>query len=74
MVSRLLFGSPGTKSHLDVVTIKRCKEYYMGEGGGFPRVRAVVNLVSPKLHVACPNTKGVPKCVLINFLVSLIFK
>ncbi len=28
----------------------------MGEGGGFPRVRAVVNLVSPELPVACPVT------------------
>jgi hypothetical protein len=32
----------------------------MGEGGGFPRVRAVLNLVSPKLPVACPSTKGAP--------------
>jgi hypothetical protein len=30
----------------------------MGEGGGFPRVRAMVSLVSPKLPVVCPNTKG----------------
>jgi len=31
-----------------------------GEGDGFPRVRAVVNQVSPRLLVACPNTKSVP--------------
>jgi len=31
----------------------------MGEGGGFPQVRAVVSLVNPKSLVACPNTKGV---------------
>jgi len=31
----------------------------MGEGGGFPRVRAVVNQVSPRLPVACPNAKSV---------------
>jgi hypothetical protein len=30
---------------LDVAPAERCKEYYMGEGGGFPRVRAVVSLV-----------------------------
>jgi hypothetical protein len=32
----------------------------MGEGGGFPRVWAVLSQVSPKLPVACPSTKGVP--------------
>jgi hypothetical protein len=30
-----------------------------GEGGGFPRVRAVVSQVSPRLLVACPNTENV---------------
>jgi hypothetical protein len=59
-VSGLLFGSPRTKNHLDVALAERCKVYYMGEGGGFPRVRVVVSLVSPKLPVACPSTKGVP--------------
>ncbi len=44
----------------------------MGEGGGFPRVRAVVSLVSPKLPMACPNTKGVPECELTNLLVGLM--
>jgi hypothetical protein len=27
------------------------REYYMGEGGGFPWVRAVVSLVNPELPV-----------------------
>jgi hypothetical protein len=36
----------------------------MGEGGGFLRVRAVVSLVSPRLPVACPSTKGAPECEL----------
>jgi hypothetical protein len=54
----LLFGSPRTKSHLDVALAERCRVYYMGEGGGFRRVRAVVSLVSPKSPVACPSTKG----------------
>jgi hypothetical protein len=45
-ISRLQLGSPGKKSHLDVASAKRCRKYYMGEGGGFPRVRAVVSLVS----------------------------
>jgi hypothetical protein len=44
----------------------------MGEGGGFPRVRAVVSFVSPRLLVACLNTKGVPKCELTNLLVGLM--
>jgi hypothetical protein len=30
---------------LDVASVERCREYYMGEGGGFPQVRAVVSLV-----------------------------
>jgi hypothetical protein len=68
-VSRLLLGSPGIKNHLDVGAVERHKEYYMGEGGGFPRVRAVVNLVSPESPVACPNTKGAPESVLTNLLV-----
>jgi len=37
-VSRLLLGKPGTKSHSDVGAVERHKIYYMGEGGGFPRV------------------------------------
>jgi hypothetical protein len=60
VVLGLPFRSPGTKSHLDVTLVKRCRVYYIGEGGGFPRVRAMVSLVSPKSPMACPNTKGVP--------------
>jgi len=37
--------SPGKKSHLDVASAESCRVYYMGEGGGFPRVQAVVSLV-----------------------------
>jgi hypothetical protein len=44
-VPGLQLGSPGKKSHLDVVSAERRREYYMGEGGGFPRVRAVVCLM-----------------------------
>jgi hypothetical protein len=46
-ISRLQLGSPGKKSHLDVVSAESCKEYYKGEGGGFPRVWAVVSQMSP---------------------------
>jgi hypothetical protein len=46
-VSGLHLGSPGKKSHMDVASTRSCREYYKGEGGGFPRVRAVVCRVSP---------------------------
>jgi hypothetical protein len=35
-ISGLQLGSPEKKSHLDVVSTGRRREYYMGEGGGFP--------------------------------------
>jgi hypothetical protein len=55
-------GSPscGTKSHLDVATVEKCRVYYKGEGGGFPQVQAVVSLVSLRLPVAHPNINSAP--------------
>jgi hypothetical protein len=50
-ISGLQLESPGKKSHLDVALIERCREHYMGEGGGFPRVRAMVSLV-------CQSARG----------------
>jgi hypothetical protein len=50
-ISGLHFGSPKNLCHLDVASTGSCKVYYMGEGGGFPRVRAVVSLV-------CPSARG----------------
>jgi hypothetical protein len=44
-VSGLQLGSPGKKSHSDVASAVRRREYYMGEGGGFPWVQAVVSQV-----------------------------
>jgi hypothetical protein len=44
-ISRLAFGNPGTKSHLDVGPVERCRVYYKGEGDGFPQVWAMVSLV-----------------------------
>jgi hypothetical protein len=29
-------GVPGKKNHLDVASVRSCREYYKGEGGGFP--------------------------------------
>jgi hypothetical protein len=37
-----------------------------GEGGGFPRVQAMVSLMSPKSPVVRPSTKGAPKSELTN--------
>jgi hypothetical protein len=59
-ILRLPFGNPGTKCHLDVGSVERHKIYYKEEGGGFPQVRVVVNLVSPSLPVAHLSTKSVP--------------
>jgi len=71
-ISGLHFGSPEKKCHLDASATMRCREYYMGEGGGFPRIQAVVSQVSPRLPMACPSTKGAPKCELTNLLVGLM--
>ncbi len=70
IVLGLLLGNSETKSHSNVGVGERHWKYYMGEGGGFPRIRAVVGLVSPKLLVACPNTKGAPESDLTNLLVG----
>jgi hypothetical protein len=43
---------------LDVAPMERRKIYYKGEGGGFPQVRAVVNLMTPRLPMARPSTKS----------------
>jgi hypothetical protein len=71
-ISGLIFESPEKKCHLNVASPESCREYYMGEGGGFPRVRAVVSQMSPVLPVACPSTKGAPECELTNLLVGLM--
>jgi len=57
-ILKLPFESPETKCHLDVGLVERHIVYYKGEGGGFPQVRAVVNLVSPSLPMARPNIKS----------------
>ncbi len=71
-VSRLLLGSPRTKSHSNVGAVGRHKEYYMEEGGGFPQVQGMVSLVSLELLTACPSTEGVLECDLTNLLVGLM--
>ncbi len=42
------------------------------EGGGFPRVRAVVSLVSPESPMACPSTTSAVEVELTNLLVGLM--
>jgi hypothetical protein len=74
-ISRLPLGSPRTKSHLDVAPMESYRVYYMGEGGGFPRIRPVGNLMSPESPVACPSTKGAPESELTHsWLVECRFK
>jgi hypothetical protein len=72
IISGLHFGSPRKKCHSDASAAVRRREYYIGEGGGFPRVRAMVSQVSPGLPVACLSTKGVPECKPTNLLVGLM--
>ncbi len=59
-VSGLQFGSLGKKCHSDASAAERHGEYYMGEGGGFLQVWAMVSQMSPRLPMVCPNTKSVP--------------
>jgi hypothetical protein len=59
-ISGLPFGTLKKKCHLDVGLMERRKIYYKGEGGGFPQVWVVMNLVSPNLPVGHPSTKSAP--------------
>jgi len=56
-VSGLRLGSPGKKSHLDVSSVASHREYYKGESGGFPQVRAVMSLVC----LCCPWLVPAPR-------------
>jgi hypothetical protein len=66
----LSLGSPGTKSPFGCGPCGELQSILYGEGGGFPRVWAVMSLVSPELLVACPSTKGAPKSGLTNWAVG----
>ncbi len=69
-ISKLPFGSPRTKCHMDVSLVKRYKVYYKGEGGGFPQVWAMVSFVSS----SCPWLVLAPKVLqlCINHLVLVL--
>jgi hypothetical protein len=60
-ISGLLLGSLGNKSHLDAGVAEQRKEYYLGEGGGFPRIWAVVSQVSPRCPWLVPTPRVFPK-------------
>ncbi len=62
-ISGLHFGSPKNLCHLDVASTASCREYYMGEGGGFPRVRAVVSLV-------CPSARGLSRHPRVSWMLN----
>jgi hypothetical protein len=53
-ISGLPFGCPKTKWHLGVGLMAKHREYYKGEGNGFPQVQAVVNFMSLCLLVPRP--------------------
>jgi hypothetical protein len=56
----LQLGSLKTKWHLGVGPMAKHREYYKGESGGFPQIRAVMSLVSLCLLVVRLCTKNVP--------------
>jgi len=64
------FGTPGTKTHLDVGPVERCRVYYKGEGDGFPQVQAMVSLVC----LCCPWFILAPKMFQLrtNHLVGFV--
>jgi len=63
-ISGLQLGSLGKNSHLDVASAERCREYYMREGGGFPRVWAVVSLVVQNARGLSQHPRVSRKCEL----------
>ncbi len=55
-ISRLLIWKSWEKWHLGVTLMGNHKEYYKGEGGGFPQSQAMVSLVSARgscMHQKC---------------------
>jgi len=65
-------GVPEKKNHLDVVSAEHHREYYMGEGGGFPRVRAVVCLVVRSARGLSQHPRVSRKCELTTLWFVLI--
>jgi hypothetical protein len=61
IISGFLLGSPKNKSHLDASAVEQHREYYVGEGGGFPRVQAVVSPTSRCTLWLVPTPRVFPK-------------
>jgi hypothetical protein len=58
-ISRLLTWESQEKWHLDVALVVNHKEYYKGEGGGFPQVWAMMNFVGSCMLVVWLCIKSV---------------
>jgi hypothetical protein len=63
IISRLPLGSPRTKSNLDVGLMGSHKVYYKGEGGGFPQVRSMMNLVNSSCSWFVLAPKVLQQCI-----------
>jgi hypothetical protein len=48
------------KWHLGATFMANHREYYMGEGGGFPQVRTIVSLVNLCMFIFCLCIKNAP--------------
>ncbi len=69
-ISGLALESPSTKSHLDVVPVERLRVYYKGEGGGFPQVQAVMNLVCPSCLWFILTPKVLQLCTKVEIIIG----
>jgi len=68
-VSGLQLGSPGKKSHSDVASAVRHKEYYMGKVVASPEFGPWW-VLCVKVPVACPNTQGCSRMLTNSLVVS----
>jgi hypothetical protein len=59
-ISGFSLGSPGTKSHLDVAPVERCRVYYKGGRWWLPPSPGRGESCVSGLPVARPNTKSAP--------------
>jgi len=66
-ISGLHFGSPGNLCHSDVASATSHKEYYKGEGGGFPPSPGRGESCVSKCPWQVPTPKGVPNAKLTWF-------
>jgi hypothetical protein len=68
-VSGLHFESPNKMCHSDVASATSRREYYKGEGGGFPWVLGRGVSCGPKCQWLVPTPKGVSKMRINHFVV-----